>query len=306
MKNLTSQAPAVTLSEAFCDLLAVTDQRVRDGVRSAATLEMQEAHRRWWEGTLGAERPIDSIDELVLEELASRPRRPPKHAARIAGPATLRKRLSTLKQALRLEARRRRISRIPEFPTVIAPPAPSPSVLTSYMDALKLFESLPLHRAEWYWLAVWTGQRPSDVERMTWSDIDLTAQTMLIRSTKTKRGVLRERIPRPLYELLVQMHRRDNPLPSKPIVRPWPSRKTTLPLHCQKCGLPRMNAMALRHTNLSWIASRTGITPALCRHAGHSNVRQLERTYAHCLPPQLREVTDALDSMALPKGGAAA
>ena len=299
MRNLTSTAPRVTLAEALTELIQQTDQRVTDKVRSIGTLEMQKAHATYWARTLGADTPIDQVDELVLEQLASQPRRPPLHAARTAGPATLRKRLSTLRSALALQARRRRLERLPLFPHVLVPAPPIPSILFSMAHALRLFNSLPLHRAEWYWLALWSGQRPGDVERMAWSDVDLNAGTMLIRSTKTKRTEgLRVRIPRPLLEVLREMHQRDRPAAAAAIVRPWPSRKTTLPLHCAKCGLPRLNATALRHTNLSWIVRITGITPAACRWAGHSSPRMMERTYAKHLPAQLEGVTEALDSMA--------
>lgn len=300
MKTLPSTTPVVTLSEGFCDLLQVTEQRVRDGVRSQATLEMQTAHARYWQAELGTDRPIGEIDEFTLEQLATRPRLPPKHAARVWGPATLRKRLSTLRSMLALEHRRRRLERVPAFPLVLVPKAPTPTVIESYRDAHRLWDSLPLHRAEWYWLAVWTAQRASDVERMTWADVDLQAKTMFIRSTKTKQPKLKVRIPLPLLEVLTEMRTRSNPQPTDRIVRPWPSRKTTLPLHCQKCGIPRMNATALRHTNLSWIAAKTGITVSLARYAGHTSTRQLEQTYAHFLPPQMRELTEALDLMAAP------
>ena len=299
MTNLASTAVAVTLSQALSNLLEQTTQRVTDNVRSVGTLEMQTAHAAYWSRTLGPNTPIDQVDELLLEKLASEPRRPPLHAARTAGPATLRKRLSTLRSALALQARRRRLERMPLFPHVLVPPPPIPSILFSAADAIRLFNSLPLHRAEWYWLALWSGQRPGDVERMTWSDVDLSGGTMLIRSTKTKRTQgLKVRIPRPLAEVLREMHQRERPAAAAHIVKPWPSRKTTLPLHCEKCGLPRLNATALRHTNLSWIVRTTGITPAACRWAGHSSPRMMERTYAKHLPAQLEGVTEALDSMA--------
>jgi len=300
MKTLTSTAPVVTLSEGFCDLLQVTEQRIRDGVRTTATLEMQEAHRRYWEAEFGPELPIDRIDEFTLDQIASRPRLPPKHAARSWGPATLRKRFSTLRSMLALEHRKRRLPRVPAFPVVLVPKSPTPTVIETYRDAVRLWDSLPLHRAEWYWLAVWTAQRSSDVERMSWADVDLQARTMFIRSTKTKRPKLKVRIPIPLLEVLDRMHARSTPKPTDRIVRPWPSRKTTLPLHCLKCGIPRMNATALRHTNLSWIAAKTGITVSLARYAGHTSTRQLEQTYAHFLPAQMRELTEALDLMAAP------
>jgi hypothetical protein len=91
MPNLPQPRQTVTLSQAFAELLEQTEQRVRDDVRAPATLDMQRAHRRWWEGRLGPDTPLDQVDELVLEDVASR--RPPKPARGLRrpwGPATLR------------------------------------------------------------------------------------------------------------------------------------------------------------------------------------------------------------------------
>jgi integrase len=295
MKTLNRPSTPVTLDEALERLLEQTEQRVRDQVRSPATLEMQRAHRRYWVKVLGAELELHQIDEELLDRVANRPRPP-----RSAGPATLRKRLSTLKAALELAHRRRQINRVPALPVVLAPWRPRQRFLETYGDARRLFESLPLHRAEWYWLCLWTCQHASDVERMTWVDVDLRAPTMLIRNTKNRREVLRVRMPAPLTTVLRTKFSRERPRTSDPIVRPWPSRKTTLPLHCRRLGLPELNAIDLRHTGLSWAARKRGITPALCRFAGHSSPAMMARTYAHALPPQLEEVTADLESMADP------
>lgn len=309
MPNVSPLARPVTLAEALSDLLQLTAQRVRDGVRSAATLDMQEAHRRYWESTFGPTKPIAELDELVLENLASRRVERLPHQRGPAGPETLRKRLSTLRAALVLEHRRRRLERVPAFPHILRPKPPRKQVLVSAKDARRLFESLPRHRAEWYWLCLWTGQHAADVERMTWSDVDIDGGSMIVRNTKNglTEGV-RVRIPRPLRDVLEEMFHRDRPRPDQHLVRPWSSRKTTLPAHCLRLGLPYLNATALRHTCLSWIVRKTGITPAACRFAGHSSPAMMARTYAHHLPPQLEEVTEALESMERPandNGGAA-
>lgn len=304
MKTLASTDHAVTLSEALTELIQLTEQRVRDKVRSPATLEMQEAHRRYWEQILGPTRPLEQVDELILEDLASRPRLPAKHARKPSGPATLRKRLSTLRAAMDLQRRRRRLERMPVFPHVLAPRPPRPEILLNAHQAGLLFDSLPRHRAEWYWLALWTAQHASDVERMTWADVDLNLKTMIVRNTKNKltEGI-RVRIPRPLLEVLEQMFQRDHPRPTDRLVKPWPSRKTTLPSHCRACHLPELNATALRHTCLSWVVRKIGITPAATRFAGHSSPQMMARIYAHALPAQLEEVTEALDTMAANDNG---
>ena len=299
MTSLPKHNHHVTLAEALEELLEQTAQRVRDRVRSPATLEMQRAHRRYWERHLGAELGLDQVDEELLDRHANAPR-----AARAAGPATMRKRLSTLRGALELAHRRRRIPRVPAFPVVLAPWRPRQRYLETYADAERLFASLPLHRAEWFWLCLWTCQHASDVERMTWLDVDLPRGTMLIRNTKNRREAIRVRCPSPLVSVLRDKFNREKPRTADPIVRPWPSRKTTLPLHCRRLGLPELNAIDLRHTGLSWAARRRGITPALCKFAGHSSPAMMARTYAHALPPQLEEVTADLESMANENGGA--
>jgi integrase len=120
----------------------------------------------------------------------------------------------------------------------------------------------------------------------------------LIRNTKNKRVPVRVRLPGPLVEVLKEMFRRDRPRPEDHLVQPWPSRKTTLPLHCRRLGLPELNAIDLRHTGLSWAARKRGITPALMKFAGHSSPTMMARHYAHALPPELEEVTVDLESMA--------
>jgi len=307
MTTLPKPTQPVTLSEALDQLLEVTAQRVADDVRAPATLDMQRAHRRWLERELGASTPLDQVDELALEALASR-RRPPRpaHAGgrRAWGPATLRKRLSTLRAALELQHRRRRIARVPAFPKVLVRRAPPVAILESVAQAQAIFVELPLHRAEWFWLALWTGQHASDVERMTWADVSLqgrgcSAATMLIRNWKNRRREgLRVRMPAPLATVLTAKWEREAPRMLDPIVRPWPSRKTTLPNACRRAGAPIVNATALRHTCLSWVVRHIGITPAACAFAGHASPEQMARRYAHALPPQANEVIEALNSMA--------
>lgn len=294
----------VTVSRALGELLEQTEQRVRDGVRSKATLEMQQAHRRYWERELGGRTRLGFVDELALERIASRPRLVPAHGRAPAGPNTLRKRLSTLKAALELQHRRRQLRRVPAFPKVLVRPAPRSPVIETYAQALALFRSLPLHRAEWYWLHLWTGQHVADGEGMAWADVDLGPRpTMLIRNTKNRRAPIRVPMPAPLAEVLRAKCRRERPAPSARIVQPWPSRKTTLAVHCARVGLPRLNATALRHTCLTWAVRRIGITPAVCAWAGHSSPEMMARRYAHALPAQLGEVAAALESMANDNGG---
>lgn len=284
-----------TLARGLAALYEQTEQRIRDGVRSVATLEMQRAHGRWLLAELG-DLPLGSLDELALERLTA-PTVPPRRF----GASTLRKRLSTLRGVLALAHRRRQIPRMPAWPVVIVPWRPRQRFLRSYADAVRLFEALPPHRALWMWLCLWTAQHASDVERMSWSEVSLDGEApwYLRRCTKTRQPALRVAMPRPLLRVLMDVRTRERPAPEARIVRPWPSRKHTLPMACFRLGLPPCNAIDLRHTLISWLVARIGmVTPAVLAIAGHTSPAMVARTYAHVLPPALSEATAALNSLA--------
>ncbi len=285
---------ATTLSDGLAALFEQTRQRISDGVRAPATLEMQVGHGRWLCAELGARTPLRQLDEERLEFLVA-PRVPPRRF----GAETLRKRMSTLRALVALAHRRRWISRLPAFPQVLAPWRPRQRYLERFSDAVRIFEALPPHRASWFWTCLWTGQHASDVEAMTWGEIGLqTPPFFLRRNTKNRKTPLRVRMPRPLARHLRARFRCERPAPGDRIVQPWPSRKSTLPLTCYRLGLQPINAIDLRHTLFTWAIQRCGITPGIVAWAGHSSPAMMARTYAHALAPSLAEVTDELDAFA--------
>ena len=286
---------STTLTDGLTALFEQTSQRVTDGVRAPATLEMQRRHGVWLAAELGERTPLRAIDETRLEYLVA-PRVPPRKF----GPETLRKRLSTLRGVLELAHRRRWISRVPAFPQVIAPWRPRQRFLERYADAVRIFDRLPLHRAEWFWLCLWTWQHASDVERMIWADVRLTDEppAFLRRNTKNRKVPLWVAMPRPLAEVLRAKYERERPAPERRIVLPWPSRNKTLPLTCYRLGLPPVNAIDLRHTGVTWAVRKLGITPAVLAYAGHGSAAMASRTYAHALAVSLTEVAQELNSFA--------
>jgi integrase len=256
---------------------------------------MQRAHGRWLCSELGNECPVETIDETLLEHLTG-PRVPPRKF----GAETLRKRMSTLRGTLVLAHLRRWIDRLPAFPHIIAPVPLNQNFLERYDDARKIFEALPLHRGEWFWLCLWTGQHVSDVSRMAWSDVSLDGErpSMLIRNTKNGRtGGLRVEMPRPLLRVLRAKFDRERPKSKARIVGEWTSRHHTLTLTCYRLGLKPINATQLRHTCFSWAVRKLGITPSVLAWAGHSSAAMMARRYAHVLPPALGEVARELNSM---------
>lgn len=295
-----SKKNTTRLSEGLQALFEQTEQRIRDGVRAAATLEMQRAHGRWLLAELGGDVPLRQLDEARLE-LITAPRKPPRRY----GAETLRKRMSTVRAMLALAHRRRWIPRVPAMPVVIAPWRPRQRFLERYADAVRIFEALPLHRAEWFWLCLWTWQHASDVERMSWADVRLEPSSpgFLRRNTKNRKTPLWVAMPEPLRRVLAAKFARERPVPEKRIVLPWPSRKSTLPLTCYRLGLPPLNAIDLRHTGMTWAVRKLGVTPGVLAYAGHGSAAMASRTYAHALPVGLQDVTAELDAFAAGAAG---
>ncbi len=320
------QVEQLTVAQALELLLEHTARRVRDGVRSPWTLKMQELHARWIAEQLlepgilelGAERvtlgkvPIAALTPPRLVSLIEHWR----IAGRLEGGelllGTVAKRKSTLRRALKIAVERGALDRVPDFPEIGLPPLrPRVRILRDYSQLLLLAGALPLRRAEWVHTALWSLQRPGDTERMVWSDVDLRSSTpsMLIRSTKTRRPIgMRVKMPAPLVQVLgARLDRLTRagtpPAATDPLVDRWPGRSRVLPVVCVRIGLPPMSAMDLRHTGISWMVRRTGLTVAAQHWGGWSDFSMMQKYYAHALPPGLDQASDELASMAANDNG---
>lgn len=309
-------------------LLEHTALRVRDKVRSAATLAMQEKHASWM---LGQELPPDvfglasDVPPVRLADVALASLTPPVLVAilefwhgwggREGGALSLKtvaKRKSTLRRALAIAVERGELERIPDFPEIGLPPLrPRVRILRNMEQLRLLLGGLALRRQEWVHTTLWTIQRPGDTERMCWSDVDLRSATpsMVIRSTKTRRPLgIRVKMPAPLVSVLrARLERLEGagaaPAPTDRLVDPWPGVSKTLPLVCVRLGLPPMSAMDLRHTGISWMVRRTGLTVAAQHWGGWSDFSMMQKYYAHALPAGLDQAADELSSMAANDNG---
>jgi integrase len=322
-KYLSQTHSQTTLGHALERLLEHTAQRVRDGVRSLHTLRMQESHARWLRAfPLPAELGIGArLGDVTLAALTPPTlivllelwRKRGKLDGRPLPLPTVAKRKSTVSRALRLAVGRGELAAVPQMPEIGLPPTrPRIRVLKTYAELRVLLAALPPERADWVSVSVWSCQRPSDVNRMKWSEIDLrsTTPSMIIRSTKTRKPHgIRVKVPGPLVESLVARRARlaasgKPPAPSDPVVKDWSTRWTMLPLACARNGLPPMSPMDLRHTGFSWMVRRLGLTRAAQEWGGWSDFNTLSRYYAHALPHGLDLAADELASIAT-EGGAA-
>jgi integrase len=311
---------STTLDRALALLLEHTARRVRDGVRSVHTLRMQSVHVAWLTDqrlpaelaeqlgaiTLGAVR-LELLTAPLLVALVEHWRTHGGAGGRALGLGSVAKRKSTLARSLRLAVERGELASMPQMPELALPPLrPRMRVLRDHAQLLTLLAALPPRRAEWVSVAVWTCQRPGDVERMRWSDVDLRSPTpsMIIRSTKTRKPHgIRCKVPGPLVQTLTTRLERlqdsgFSPAPTDPVVDPWPNVSRVLPLVCVRLGLPPMSAMDLRHTGFSWMVRRKGITRAAQEWGGWSDFQMLSKYYAHALPAGLEVASDELASIA--------
>ena len=295
----------VTLGEALDALLAETATRVESRVRSAATLVMQRQHVRYILDRLSPDLPLGEIDEAVIEELVrveggGRRRRADGEVRPIAA-TTMLKRLSTLRRALTIQKRRRSIDRIPEFPQILSAYQPDNKFIATYLEAQQIADALPPERTEWFWLALWTGQHPSDVERMRKEHLQPVGDDawVIVRNTKNRRFTgIRIACPVELARVFADKWRE---LPNGArLVTPWSHVSSQLPAVCERLGLPRYTAKSLRHTFFTWLVSQVGITPAVMEIGGWSTYEMVVKVYGHALPPQFRAAVRGLDRIAKP------
>lgn len=302
-----------TLGAALTALLKHTAARVADGSRSASTLHMQEGHARWWLSQLPAATPMADLDEVRLEDIADNARLAGGTDGRPLNVRTIAKRMSTLRRAFNVAVRRRLVDRVPLFPEFQNPAwRPRYRVLETHADLRRLCAELPPKRALWVHVAFWTCQHASDVERMTWAnvgDLETDKPWMQIRNTKNRKTWLfRVRCPRELVAALIVERNRlealgQPPLPSTQLVQDWPNRYVQTIRACARAGLNPLSANDLRHSGISAMVQRIGLTPGAQKWGGWSSFAMMEKHYAHALPAALEECAAELDAWADKTGG---
>lgn len=270
---------AKVVRHAFALLLGRTQLRVSAGTRAQGTLDMQRAHVGYLLERLPGSTPLERVTPAriarVLEREARGRRRP-------LSTNTLRKRASTLSQALELA--RGRAPRLPEIPYRYEPRVEHLPDFASYQ---RLRDALSAEHRLWFVLAAWTGQRESDVERMRREDLDVDRRQVLIRSTKTKR---RPRWFHAAPELVSELaaHWRALP-PGAKLVPAWPNASHYLSAKSRRLGLPRITSQRLRHTFFSWYVAANGFTPELLELGGWKDLTMPARVYVHAAPKRLKQ-----------------
>lgn len=298
-----------TLQDAIDAFVRDYGERCRQGARSGASLVMHHAHLSYIVDRIPPTRPLAEITAEVVNsfaavELEGR-RAGPDGATRPITARTLEKRLCTLSLVLQAAQRRAWIERLPVFPVLRARYIPNREHLEDFAELETLVNSLPLERGDWVYLAVFSGQRPGDVERMrAYVDCDPFASPpwMVLKSTKTrdKDGVL-VRMPVPLAKRLRARFEREGLRPRDPVVPHWPkdARSKLLRRRRRQLDLNAWRATDFRRTCGSWAAHKLGtLTVGLKDWMGHADFAMLSRIYARALPPGFTDVSRALGAMA--------
>ncbi len=199
---------------------------------------------------------------------------------------TVRKELSVLRAALR-EAK------IPPAGIVLSFSAkyiPRDRYLTREQFK-RLLEKLTPGRALWVTVAVYAGARLSELERMNWEDINLTAGWIKVRGTKTAGA----RRPVPIPEALNSVLRR---IPKKLrvglVIGAWPNVRRDLAAACKRAGVPRVSPNDLRRTYASWLKQSGVDSAVVAKLLGHSSTRMVDLVYGRLADETLSAAVENL------------
>lgn len=295
---------ARTVADGWAAFLEDFAELVAHGVRSSATLEAHRAYIADLSDHLPPETPLDEVDADVIRLLAGAERagrRTDEHGQRIpTSLSSVAKRLSTLSGMLKAAARRGWLERVPPFPRLAYRPNPQPDHFRTLDELERLAATLPRDRADWLYVATFTGQHPSDVNRMrAYLDADPFAPLPWYRrrNTKNRKADKILAMPTPLVRRLRARFTALRLGPGSPLVPEWSksARGKALRRRRGELGLMRITSTSCRHTFATWVVADLGaVTHGLVEALGHGSPRMAETTYAHATPPSLAEVAAAL------------
>lgn len=243
---------------------------------------MQRQHVEYLLERLPFETPLEEVTPERIEQLLEQERA--GRLGKLLSGGTLRKRASTLSQALELAQ-----GRAPELPEIPYCYKPSPVYLETFDDYERLRDRFKPRRRRWFVTKAWTGQRRSDVERMVREDFYPLGDEpwVVVRSTKTRRGRVRiHAAPELVRELGEHWEGLE---PGQKLVEPWPHANSDLRYHCKRLGLPLMSTKALRHTFFTWYVAANGFSAELLEIGGWRDMHIPSRVYAHALPSRFRD-----------------
>jgi integrase len=207
---------------------------------------------------------------------------------------TIRKRLSTLKMALREGLAHEVIDRLPDFPLIKQERRPKEGFWTlTQWEAAHLANDDDEFRT---WVACnwWFGLHTSDNNRLRWQDIDLAAATWVRRNTKNKVEPLKLPLPNRLLAILAERHALIQPHPRDLVCghsMGHPNR--ALRELAERAGIPPVSPIeAGRHSCATYLTELAVTDPRITetfimKWLGLLTAMPLKRHYRHLTGPMV-------------------
>ena len=163
----------------------------------------------------------------------------------------------------------------------------------STVELRGLLRHLSPERQRWVIVAVLTGGRLSEIEGLTWGDLDFANQQIHIRGTKTDRSDRIIPMDRELGELLGQMRKGD----SEAVAGGGSNVRRALEKACAKAKIEPVTPNDLRRTFASYLKQAGRDSLAVGKLLGHTSSRMVELVYGHLDQRSLRHAMEALPSV---------
>lgn len=164
---------------------------------------------------------------------------------------SIRKRLSTLKMALREGVNHGVLDRVPDLPVVRARCRPKQGYWTKLQwEAVHLACDGDDEFRTWIACNWWLGSHSSDLDRFRWQDIDLVRKTWVRRNTKVHAQPIVLPLPDRLWKILLARHGQIQPHPRDPVCgHPMGHPNRELRALADRAGVPAISPIeAGRHS----------------------------------------------------------
>lgn len=239
---------------------------------------------------LGEHTPVTELTRAdVLGYRAARLKELVPHTERTISPSTVYKELVVLRLALRegggVEA---------VVPKQAARYVPRKAYLTT-AQAHALRAALAEHRRLWLMLAVYAGLRLSELERLTWDDVDLGTGWIGVRGTKTEGSDRSVPIAHDLRPWLEAVDEKDR---AGAVVGEWQDCHRDLAAACLRAAVPAVSANDLRRTFASWLKQRGVDSAVVAKLMGHKSTRMVDLVYGQLDAATLRGAIERMPACA--------
>lgn len=179
-------------------------------------------------------------------------------------------------------------------------------------DVLKVINVAEPDTQDYLWTIALTMGRMSEINRLTWDDVNLNDRSLVLYTRKKKGGHLTPRkilLPEKLFDILSRLHaKRDKRKPwvfwhrywsrkeNEWVEGPYKDRKLIMKSLCQKTEVRYFRFHALRHFGASLLDQANVPIGSIQRILGHEN-RTTTEIYLHSIGNAERDAMNVLNSV---------